>query len=177
MWLLRWSKSVKWWKLQCRLCNYFEGKVFLGEGTNNLGELTALLLRAAYNKGLNSLQVFGDSEISIRWMQGRNQIQWAGLFNLATHLRVLSNTFDKISFEHIYRQHNVQADTLSKVGLTGPFQQIIEDEFRSETVVSTSTFHLQKPIIYRSFLCFLAYWKIRQLMHFMLKKSSIFGYI
>ena len=42
--------------------NFFAGSAFLGQGSNNRGELTALLLlmKATLSKGYTSIQIFGD---------------------------------------------------------------------------------------------------------------------
>jgi ribonuclease HI len=122
--------------------HFFEGKSYLGPGSNNFGELEAmfLLLKAAKKKGCNYIQVFGDSELVIQWMKGENQIQKSGLYNVEILLKEFASTFDQISFSHVYKQFNSQVDALSKASLNGDLLQVIEEETKNGTVVSLKSF-------------------------------------
>jgi len=61
-----------------------------------MGEFTSLLLllRVTLSKGIHTLQLFGDSDLTIRYMKGEDHIKKATLYNLASHLRVLDNNFN-----------------------------------------------------------------------------------
>jgi ribonuclease HI len=50
--------------------HYFTGKENMGIGTNNQGEFRALffLLKCALEKNIIQLKVFGDSSMTIKWM-------------------------------------------------------------------------------------------------------------
>jgi ribonuclease HI len=91
----------------------------LGIGSNNYAELMALrsLMMLASAKGLNRLQIYGDSMLVIKWMNEDQQIQDITLQPLAIQLKENKSQFELITFTHIYREHNVAADTLSKQGL------------------------------------------------------------
>jgi ribonuclease HI len=61
--------------------HYFTGKENLGIGTNNQGEFKALLflLKCALEKNILQLQVFGDSTMTINWMNNEIQVHSTGL--------------------------------------------------------------------------------------------------
>jgi ribonuclease HI len=83
--------------------HYFTGKENLGIGTNNQGEFRALffLLKCALEKNIMQLQVFGDSVMTIKWMNNEIQVHSTGLSQLALHLKDISGLFQMISFTHI----------------------------------------------------------------------------
>jgi len=54
----------------------------------------------------------------VDWANGKNVIKNATLFQWYQRLIRLRDTFDKITFEHIYRDNNLAADSLSKAGIT-----------------------------------------------------------
>jgi ribonuclease HI len=99
--------------------HFFTAKANLGKGTNNVGEFKALLflMKSALNKGIVRLHIFGDSSLTINWMQDQLQVHSTGLSPLAKHLKEISRQFQEVSFKHVYRELNVQVDTLSKDGL------------------------------------------------------------
>jgi ribonuclease HI len=57
-------------------------KAVVGEGTNNRAELYALwlLMRPAFEKGLEQLQILGDSKLVISWENGKNNLQNLSLY-------------------------------------------------------------------------------------------------
>lgn len=95
-------------------------------------------MKSAHHKGITNLQVYGDSEITIRWMKSEIQILRPGLLYLAGLVKNAAALFRHITFEHIYRQFNVRVDRLSKDSLAGAPLQLHEDERRNGTVVSDS---------------------------------------
>jgi ribonuclease HI len=105
-------------------------------------EALLLLMKSSLKKGCKSLQIYGDSELVIRWMKGENQILKSGLFNMAILLKDIANIFYQASFFHVYRKHNSKVDTLSKTGLEGKLEQVVEDEHKNGTIVSSIIFSL-----------------------------------
>jgi hypothetical protein len=121
-----------------------KGRYSLEKGPTIWVNLLLLLLRDTNRKGVLTLYVFGDSELSIRWMRGENQVQRSSLFNLATKLRDISSTFNLISFDHIYASNSMVMHILfQKQRLFGPLFHVSKDEFRSGTVVSSKSFVFQ----------------------------------
>jgi len=94
--------------------------VFVGNtSTNNEAEYTGLLvgLREAVRMGISDLLVRGDSQLIIRQMKGEYKVKSASLKPMHSEARELSNSIEKIEFEHVYREFNKRADELSNVGL------------------------------------------------------------
>jgi ribonuclease HI len=74
--------------------HFYTGKENLGSGTNNYGEFKALLflLKSSLNKGLECLQVFGDSTLVVNWMNDELQVQNIGLLTVAMHMKDLAKS-------------------------------------------------------------------------------------
>lgn len=87
-------------------------------GTNNFAELMALclLLTKAWEWGIQSLQVFGDSKIILEWEKGTQNCNILRLRPLLDEVIHLKSLFELISFVHVYRERNTVADRLSKKG-------------------------------------------------------------
>lgn len=93
-----------------------DAKSFAHEGTNNVAEWEALLagLRAANEAGVDSLQVYGDSELVIRQMKGRYAVRKDHLQPLHEQAKELVTVFNAVEFEHLPREDNEQADELAE---------------------------------------------------------------
>ena len=61
---------------------------------------------------------------------------------MALHLKELSRQFQEIIFSHVYKELNIQADSLSKVGLHMLANNITEDEFLGRSLVSSRTIRI-----------------------------------
>jgi hypothetical protein len=74
-----------------------------------------LLLKVALERGVQQFQVFGDLALVINWMK---EIFRLILFTCSLWLIILKRFLDFliISLSHVYRQHNAEADVLSKDG-------------------------------------------------------------
>lgn len=94
----------------------FEHKVDAGRGTNNKAEYLALIagLRLALDKGVNVLEVFLDSQLVVRQVNGDWRVKDADLQGLHREARELIGRFDSVHLEHIPRDQNARADFLSK---------------------------------------------------------------
>lgn len=88
---------------------------FLGAQTNNVAEYTALLLGLARAKALGAreVEVFADSELMIRQLEGRYQVKAPGLKPLYEQARALLRGFSKVTLQHIPRAQNADADEMS----------------------------------------------------------------
>jgi ribonuclease HI len=87
--------------------------------TNNVAEYNGLIigLELAINNGIKELSVKGDSLLVIKQMKGEYKVKNKNLKILFERAKQLSLQFDKITFEHIYRENNKRADELSNIAL------------------------------------------------------------
>jgi len=83
--------------------HFFQFKASLGRGTNYYGKFMALkyLMKLALEKGLVQLQVLGDSQLVISWMQRQLLVHNATLLPLAEQLKENTSHFNKITFTHV----------------------------------------------------------------------------
>ena len=101
----------------------FAESVFAGySATNNEAEYTGLILglNETLKHSITELQVFGDSQLVIRQMQGKYKVNSPNLVPLHQCATTLASKFSKIEFEHVYRNKNQRADALSNRGETSP---------------------------------------------------------
>ena len=92
---------------------------YLGTGTNNFAEYSALLaaLRFAVFTRCEELQVFADSELVVRQINGEYQVKNDGirlLYNCA--LRWIS-LIPRFSIQHVRRENNKEADKLANFAM------------------------------------------------------------
>lgn len=87
---------------------------YLGELTNNQAEYRALLLglQAAVDNDVRKLDVRMDSELIVRQMRGEYRVKDSGMKMLHQQAKQLVAKFDTISFRHIRRELNSDADAL-----------------------------------------------------------------
>jgi ribonuclease HI len=90
-----------------------------GPGTNTRAKLLGAwaTLYLASRLYIETLQVLGDSRIVIEWLSGRGELQTISLLAWKDRIRLLQPNFKKISYNHIYREHNKSVDHLSKEAL------------------------------------------------------------
>ena len=88
----------------------------LGSGTNNYAELMTLklLLFFAIERNCKMLQVFGDSMVVINWINKTQRCRNTSLDTLVEEFNKILANFESISFKHVYRERNMEADKLSK---------------------------------------------------------------
>lgn len=96
--------------------HFFHLVAGLGRGTNNYAELMSLklLMLFALEQGCLSLQVFGDSLLVIDWAKEITHCHVMVLLPILEEVIRLKQSFDHITFTHIYRERNGMADQLSK---------------------------------------------------------------
>lgn len=99
------------------ICNLADSVVkkdahYFGITTNNQAEYQALIkgLTAAGRLGAKKLQVFLDSELVVRQLNGQYRVKNRELQPLHQKVKVLSDSFATISFTHVPRALNKQAD-------------------------------------------------------------------
>lgn len=91
----------------------------LGRGTNNYAELMSLKLLPLFTreKGIQQLQIFGDSMNVINWTRKHQTCHSIFLCPILEEIFRLLDTFDTVVISHVYRDRNLVADSLSKEGL------------------------------------------------------------
>lgn len=88
---------------------------YLGETTNNVAEYTGLILglKRAKAMGLRELDVFADSELVVKQLNGEYQVKADHLRPLFDEARALLKGFSEIEVRYIPREENAQADEMS----------------------------------------------------------------
>ncbi len=88
---------------------------YLGETTNNVAEYTGLILglKRAKAMGLRELEVFADSELVVKQLNGEYQVKADHLRPLFEEARALLKGFPEIDIRYIPREQNTQADEMS----------------------------------------------------------------
>ena len=74
-------------------------------------------LKIAKDKQIAKLNIHQDSKTVIEWAQERNNIRAPHLQNLLRAIRSMLPFFAALNFNHVYREYNIEADTLSKQDL------------------------------------------------------------
>ena len=88
---------------------------YLGTATNNVAEYQALVhgLRFALGRGASSVEVFSDSELLVRQIEGRYRVKNAGLQPLHREAQSLLARFASARLAHVPREKNRDADALA----------------------------------------------------------------
>jgi ribonuclease HI len=91
----------------------------LGIATNNVAEYNGLLaaLQWAVDHGHRDVQIRADSELLVKQMRGEYRVKHPGLQPLVARARLLIGQLDDVSFTHVRREQNKDADRLSNVGM------------------------------------------------------------
>jgi len=88
---------------------------YLGETTNNVAEYTALLmaLQKAEELGAVTVHCRLDSELVVKQMNREYRVKNERLAKIFVQIWNLSQHFQKVTFEHIRREKNKEADALA----------------------------------------------------------------
>ena len=91
----------------------------LGITTNNVAEYRGLIaaLEWAVAQGLQELTVKGDSLLIVEQMRGNYRVKNEGLIPLYQKARTLVSKIGRVTFEHVRREFNKDADRLSNVAM------------------------------------------------------------
>ena len=92
---------------------------FLPDSTNNEAEYSAMIrgLKAALDLNLSEIEVFADSELVVRQINGQYKVKHENMIPLHRKAKQLLGKFQSWSVTHIPREKNKLADQLSKEGL------------------------------------------------------------
>jgi ribonuclease HI len=97
----------------------WEGKKYLGHCTNNIAEYRALImgLNGALDNGYKNLEVYLDSELLARQINGSYRVKNENLKILMKDIRGLLSSFDSVAVRHVPRLHNSHADRLANLAI------------------------------------------------------------
>ena len=94
----------------------------LGSGisTNTRSELLALwaLLTVTCHLGIPLITIYGDSLVIISWVNRIASLNPPNLSHWCDDIQTLLQLVPPLTIKHIYREHNQQADSLSKKALS-----------------------------------------------------------
>jgi probable phosphoglycerate mutase len=113
----------------------------IGVATNNVAEYRGLLaaLNWAAERGERRLHVRSDSELLVRQMRGDYRVKNPGLQALHRQARALVDRFERVTFEHVPRSENRDADRLANLAMDqaaeppevrGPRSEVVEGSTR-----------------------------------------------
>ena len=63
------------------------------------------------------LHIFGTSSVIINGAKGESNLDIVNLEDWCFNTKMLMSSFTLVDFDHVYREHNKRADSLSKEGL------------------------------------------------------------
>jgi ribonuclease HI len=91
----------------------------LGETTNNVAEYTAAIrgLEEAARLGADRVLLRSDSQLLVNQLTGRYRVKTPHLVPLHRRVRELVRSFERVTFEHVPRERNVEADRLANLGV------------------------------------------------------------
>jgi ribonuclease HI len=95
------------------------GWAFLNKMTNNCAEYSALLqgVQLAISLGINHLDVFGDSELIVKQMNGVYKVKDPEMKKYHTSVKASLKHFDNVKLRHIFRASNKRADELANYAM------------------------------------------------------------
>lgn len=91
----------------------------IGIATNNVAEYNGLLaaLRWAKEHGHTTVHIKADSLLVVEQMRGRFKVKHPGLQPLHAKATLLAHEVGRVTFEHVRREMNTEADRLSNLGM------------------------------------------------------------
>ena len=92
-----------------------ELKQSIVSATNNVAEYSGLIAALAWaaQHGLEKLHVKSDSLLLVKQMQGEYRVKHPGLQPLHEEARGLARQIGRVTFEHVRREFNKEADRLA----------------------------------------------------------------
>ncbi|MBI5079029.1 ribonuclease HI family protein [Candidatus Saganbacteria bacterium] len=96
-----------------------EAAAYIGKTTNNVAEYLALIrgLEEALLLRAEEVEVFADSELLVKQINGEYKVKNEGLIPLSHHARSLVAKFKRFSITHKAREENKRADALANRGI------------------------------------------------------------
>lgn len=87
--------------------------------TNNVAEYNGLLAALAWavDHGQKALHIRSDSELLVKQLRGEYRVKHPGLQTLYQDARALISRIGRVSFEHVRREFNKDADRLANLAM------------------------------------------------------------
>ena len=87
----------------------------LGEGTNNVAELTAIkiALERAVELKANMINLFSDSEWCVKVLNGQYKAKKTHLITILDEIKTVLPSFEMVKFHWVPRLENARADALA----------------------------------------------------------------
>ncbi|MEK7614789.1 MAG: ribonuclease HI family protein [Patescibacteria group bacterium] len=87
---------------------------YLGSTTNNQAEYTAIIigLEKAHTLGAKVVEVYMDSELATKQLKGQYRVKNPDIAKRFLEVKNLLQKFDRVTFTHIRREKNTEADAL-----------------------------------------------------------------
>lgn len=97
---------------------------YIGETTNNQAEYKALVktLQKAHDLGAKAVDCFLDSQLIVRQMNGEYKVKDPELQKLYVQVHNLTVQIGKVTFEHVRRNFNKEADALVNKAIDAAMQ-------------------------------------------------------
>ena len=94
-------------------------KKYIGRSTNNVAEYYGLIAAMDYaqSHGVRAIRIESDSELLVKQMRGLYKVKSADLQPLFERAKKMSQSFESFRIDHVYREHNRDADTLANEAL------------------------------------------------------------
>ena len=91
----------------------------LGHQTNNFAEYTAVLraLQLGCQRGARRIHLRSDSELMVKQMTGIYKVKSPVILPLVAECRAWMKKFESVTFEHVRREFNREADRLANEAL------------------------------------------------------------
>lgn len=85
---------------------------YVGRATNNVAEYTGIIiaLEAAKRHGATEVEMRMDSELAVKQLKGEYRVKNPDLAKLFLQVKNLAAGFKKVTFKHVRREQNVEAD-------------------------------------------------------------------
>ena len=87
---------------------------YIGIDTNNQAEYTGIIvgLQKALDLGYEAVDVRLDSELAVRQLNGQYKVKNPGIAKRYMDVHNLRVQFQRVTFSHVFREQNVDADAL-----------------------------------------------------------------
>ena len=121
----------------------------IGVATNNVAEYHGLLAALSYlaEHGYADALIRSDSQLLVRQMQGRYRVRHPGLVPLYRQAKILEAQFERVTFEHVRRTENTEADRLSNVAMDAQQAREGERSKKSEVRSQKKTGGLRRLLV------------------------------
>ena len=92
----------------------------IGIRTNNEAEYSALIqgIQACLDHKIYYVDIFSDSELIVNQVNGKYKLKDSKMIKLHAEVTKLCSELESLTISHVPREQNVEADHLSKLGLT-----------------------------------------------------------